>query len=287
MGRRATVNAPDEPATMPTSEYRVIEKPPFSPAVDLPLEAYLGTVGDVFATMGGRSSGNVCYGVAVGPNRWFVKHAEQPEKVAYLENALRFHRVVSHPAIIPVLGAIRSPHGLATVSPWRRGEDVGSALDRFRALPVPEILAVLDTVFDAHLETTRHGFVAEDFYTGCILYDFQEHVAHLCDLDQYRPGPFRLERERQWGSSRFMAPEEFERGAVIDERTTVFTLGRAAFVFLGDGPQGGTDRALWRAAGSLYDVAMKATRPARTERYESVRALATAWRAAVAAGVPT
>ena len=38
-----------------------------------------------------------------------------------------------------------------------------------------------------------------------------------------------------FGSSRFMAPEEFERGALIDERTNVFTMGRTAAVLLADG----------------------------------------------------
>lgn len=60
----------------------------------------------------------------------------------------------------------------------------------------------------------------------------------LCDLDSYRPGPNILDRDRQHGSTRFMAPEEFCRGAQIDERTTVFTLGRAAYVLLSDGPRG-------------------------------------------------
>lgn len=31
---------------------------------------------------------------------------------------------------------------------------------------------------------------------------------------------------RMFGSTTFMAPEEFELGAPIDQRTTVFTLGR-------------------------------------------------------------
>ena len=31
---------------------------------------------------------------------------------------------------------------------------------------------------------------------------------------------------RMFGSRRFMAPEEFELGAPLDQRTTVFTLGR-------------------------------------------------------------
>jgi hypothetical protein len=61
---------------------------------------------------------------------------------------------------------------------------------------------------------------------------FAARAIHLVDLDGYRP-PYTLDRERQFGSSRFMAPEEWQRGATIDERTTVYTLGRAAFVFLG------------------------------------------------------
>ena len=49
----------------------------------------------------------------------------------------------------------------------------------------------------------------------------------LVDLDEYRQGPFTVEVDRLPGSDRYMAPEEWERGATIDERTTVFNLGRA------------------------------------------------------------
>ena len=44
---------------------------------------------------------------------------------------------------------------------------------RFRSLPVERILAALDTVFDAHLLLAERGFVASDFYDGCIIYDFK------------------------------------------------------------------------------------------------------------------
>lgn len=37
-----------------------------------------------------------------------------------------------------------------------------------------------------------------------------------------------------FGSTHFMAPEEFTLGASSDERTTVLNLGRTAFVFLGE-----------------------------------------------------
>jgi len=99
---------------------------------------------------------------------------------------------------------------------------------RFRSLPVPNILATLDTIYDAHVALTEHGFVASDFYDGCIIYDFDGAQTFLCDLDEYRPGPWKLERDRAYGSTRFMAPEEFRRGATIDHVTNVFNLERAA-----------------------------------------------------------
>ena len=53
-----------------------------------------------------------------------------------------------------------------------------------------------------------------------------------------------------------------------------------SIVFLGDGPRGGTNRDAWRAGQSLYDVSTKATSTKRNERFESVGALAMAWREA-------
>ena len=77
-----------------------------------------------------------------------------------------------------------------------------------------------------------------------------------------------------------MAPEEFERGATIDERTMVFTLGRAAFVFLSDGQRGENDLQLWRGSRALYDVARVATELDPDKRFASVTELLKAWRTA-------
>ena len=65
-----------------------------------------------------------------------------------------------------------------------------------------------------------------------------------------------------------MAPEEFERGAVIDERTTVFNLGRMAFVFLGD-----------RGSPAQLAAATRACEPAPARRFATVAELVTAWQA--------
>src|SRR5439155_23219948 len=137
-----------------------------------------------------------------------------------------------------------------------------------------------DTVFDSHVAVANAGFVAVDFYDGAIIYDFEHRQVHLCDLDSYRPGPYRFDRDRQYGSTRFMAPEEFERGATIDERTMVFTLGRAAFVFLSEGQRGENDMHLWRCRRTLYDVARAATELDPDKRFASVTEFLTAWRSA-------
>jgi hypothetical protein len=57
--------------------------------------------------------------------------------------------------------------------------------------------------------------VAVDFYDGCLIYDFAGRAIWLCDLDSYRPGPYVLDRDRQYGSARFMAPEELTKGATM------------------------------------------------------------------------
>ena len=50
---------------------------------------------------------------------------------------------------------------------------------RFRALPVSRILDSLETIYAAHLQLAENGFIAVDFYDGCILYDF-ERAGRIC-----------------------------------------------------------------------------------------------------------
>jgi serine/threonine protein kinase, bacterial len=259
------------------------------------VEAFLRRAGDVFVVHRGHDSKNTSAGVAAGHRRWFVKWATDPEAIGHLESAVRFHAAVRHPAIVTVRGWFTLPSGLALVHDWVPGEvlndplvpgglprdDPRSAFARFRRLGVAEALAAFSVVLDAHLVVAERGFVAVDFYDGCLIYDFGRRAIRLCDLDSYRPGPYTLDRDRQYGSSRFMAPEEFRRGATIDERSTVFNLGRAAFVLVGGAVRGEQDRHLWRASDALYQVASTATCPDPAGRYQSVGDLVLAWRAAL------
>ena len=57
-----------------------------------------------------------------------------------------------------------------------------------------------------------------------------------------------------FGSSRFMAPEEFELGTTIDERTTVFTLGRTAAVLMSDNS---LEREPFSGSDGQYEVMLR------------------------------
>lgn len=270
---------------------------PFDEQTELAPAAYLSQVGAVFATFDARTqdSGNVSYGVEIEGRRWFVKTAGDPAdptpflphsgRVALLENARCLALSAAHPSLVALQGVTQSAWGPMLVYDWPPGElvrapaarraDPESAFQRFRRLPLDELAAAIDTILDVHLKLCDAGWVACDFYDGSIIYDFAGRGTWLIDLDHYHLGPFTNEMGRLFGSTRFMAPEEFERGALIDERTTVFTLGRTMSVLLGDGSLG---RPTFRGTETQYRTMMTACSPDPSARFQNVAELALAWR---------
>lgn len=73
--------------------------------------AYLTSVGHIFAVFGEKTqdSGNISYGIQVGPECFFVKTAGDPadprwflshsQRVALLRNAVRLRQSCDHPAL--------------------------------------------------------------------------------------------------------------------------------------------------------------------------------------------
>lgn len=268
-------------------------------AIDRPPEQFLRAAGDLFAEFGAptQDSGNRSFGVRVVGERFFVKTAGAPgdthpplahaERVALLRNAARLHASFSHPLLPPLLRLIESPEGPLLVYPWVTGEllyaaqaerdSPSSAAMRFRRLPAATICRCLDALYGLHEQLARAGWVAVDFYDGCLIYDFAADRLAVVDLDMYHQGPFENTRGRMFGSARFMAPEEFALGAWIDERTSVFVLGRAALLFLGDGARAA---AAFRGPPACFAVASRATEPDRARRFSSVAEFVAAWRSA-------
>lgn len=258
-----------------------------------PPESLLSSVGRVFAKFDERTqdSGNVSYGVDAEGVRFFVKTAGAPtskaflahsERVSWLKNAVRVNGVLRDPVLPRLLNLIESPHGPMLVYGWAPGDlirvpskersDPASAFLRFKSLPLYELGSALTSLFRVHTGFCARGWIASDFYDGAMIYDFARRKLSLVDLDMYRDAPFLNEMGRMFGSTRFMAPEEFERGAAIDESTTVFTMGRCVDVFLGERVEGNTT-----AVRSLLSVGKRACHPERESRWSSMRELHGAW----------
>jgi hypothetical protein len=254
---------------------------------DLPPAAFLAGHGEVFAEFGARTqdSGNISYGVRIADTCYFVKTAGIPddprpalthaERVRLVRNGAALRLGCDHPALPRLVRIIESDQGPLVFSEWcdgsllRRGQ-----LERFRGLPAAEVLAAIATILAVHLRLAAQGWVAEDFYDGCLLYDFARQRLRLIDLDHYGRGP-QVNPGRRFGSSRFMAPEEALAGARIDERTTVYTLGRTMSVLLSDGT---LERTPFRGDDGRFATMLRAADPAPERRFPSIAALDAAWR---------
>lgn len=260
--------------------------------IDEPVEDYLNRAGRVVRTFGVRTDSRArIVGAQVAGEHFVVKEASDPESVAWLESAVRFHSVVQHPVIAPVLASFRTPTGLALVEEWAPGQPLFDPFDatrlpldhpdsvyqRFLRLPAEEIAQCVGLLIEAHVAVARASFVAVDLYEGCVMWDDATRSIRLIDLDHYQPGPYLLESERQIGSLSFMAPEELTRGAVVDERTMVYTVGRLALVLLGCPRRKTAERSLFRGTDNQFAIATRATQPNPNERFQTVSDLSARW----------
>jgi serine/threonine protein kinase, bacterial len=254
--------------------------------IDEPPSEWLPRVGAVFAEFGAltQDSGNVSYGVRIAGRPFFVKTAGLPEdpkpflkhdqRVRLLRNAIDLRHACSHRLLPALHRVVESPHGPLLIYAWAEGTLLRGALDRFRHLPVEQRLAALDAIYDLHRQLAAQGWLMEDFYDGCLIYDFDGARLQVIDLDHYRRGPKELVPGPRFGSSRFMAPEESQPGSAIDERTTVYSLGRTAAVLLSDGTLA---RAAFAGSDALLAIATRACQADRAERYADVAAFVHAW----------
>lgn len=246
-----------------------------------------------------QDSGNVSWLVDVGDQRLFVKtagHDSPPPpgaatpyfdlegRVRLLRNAVELAASCDHPALPRLLNVIESPIGPALVYEAAAGELVGvrrvhrddpsSSYQRFARLPADQLLGVFDVLVDLHAALAAAGWVVCDLYDGCLIFDFSTSSLKVIDLDSYRRGPSVNDMGRMFGATRFMAPEEFELGAVIDERTTTFTLGRLIWHFCTRLTEQAED---FCGTDALARVVREACQPSPEDRHSSVASFAEAW----------
>ncbi|MFT4978841.1 MAG: serine/threonine protein kinase [Myxococcota bacterium] len=233
--------------------------------------ALLQEHGTIVATFDrrGQGSGNLCYGLRTEHGDFFVKTAGDAadpaptlrfaDRVRLLHSAAALYFSCPHPALATLHTTIETPRGPALVYTWADGAPL-----RGRLLPQERALTVLDRLYALHAQLARCGWIAADLYDESLLYDDDTDTLTVIDLDLYQPAPFRNQMGRMFGSSHFMAPEEFQKGAIIDQKTTTFVLGRAACVLAPD-----LDSPTVR----------RACQPDRDRRFETVAHFWRAWQA--------
>lgn len=264
-------------------------------------EALVARYGTVVTTFDHHSqdSGNVSWIISTDDGDLFVKTAGVPgpvpprvpapylahgDRVRLLRNAADLANSCRHPCLAPLRHVIETPAGPMLVYDRRPGEligtdqsrrdDASSAYQRLAHLPADDLLSVLDDLISLHEALGEQGWVACDLYDGSLLFDFTTRQLTVVDLDSYHRGPITNTMGRMFGSDRFMAPEEYELGATLDHRTTVYTLARIAWHFgtrLTEHPD------QFCGPVALRETLQRALRAEPRRRFASVTDFAGAW----------
>lgn len=248
---------------------------------------FLNEYDEVFKVFDQQDSGNLCFGVMKDGKRYFLKLAgaepvrsnTPPERaVERLLATIPVYEALRHPSLINIVDHLPVTGGHAAVFEWFDGVCMGKMygqFDRFLALPVDEKLDIYRVMLDFHSHVNERGYAAIDFYDGSVMYDFETHETRLCDIEFYARMPYVNRMGRMWGSGRYMSPEEFTMGAVIDERTNVFTMGAMAFQLFGGGIE--RNRAEWQLDQRRYEIALRAVSAAKEARFGTIAALTEEW----------
>lgn len=101
---------------------------------------------------------------------------------------------------------------------------------KYKSLSIDKRLNVVYKLFSFFESFIIAGYVAVDFYDSSIIYNFETDEVTFCDIDLFRKMPTTNDLEKDYfGIKRLKVPEENELGAVIDEKTSLFTLGAIIF----------------------------------------------------------
>lgn len=249
--------------------------------------SFLLKYGEVFQVFDKQDSGCICFGIQNKDKKLFVKFAgakpvrfkgTPEDAISGLKAASNVYKDLKHKSLVSFIHGETMGNGFANIYEWTDAKCMGRQYDSremFFALPLNERIHIFEDILAFHQFVAEKGYVAIDFYDGSIMYDFTNKKTIICDIDSYSRKPYINTMGRMWGSSRFMSPEEFEKGAVIDEVSNVFLMGATAFALLGDA----SDKTMqnWKADKALFEVARKAVSMERTNRYQSIKEFNTEW----------
>lgn len=276
--------------------------------------SFLSRYGEVFWAFSQNDSGNISFGANDGKNKYFIKVAgaktaescgQEKEAVDILKKAMPLYEALKYPSLIELVEHYMFGTLYVAVFKWAEGEclfdhwnfekyannpGLQSPKIRFLNLPVEKKIKSIGVVFDFLVSVEKNNYVAVDFYDGSIMYNFDNDVMTICDIDLFRTKPaFNDIGLNYWGTKRLKAPEEYVYGAEIDSATNIYTLGALVFHFFGrytdnDIKEMYKNNAFypctfenWELNEGLYNVALKAVEKEKQNRYHSLSDFSVAW----------
>ncbi|QSX07346.1 serine/threonine protein kinase [Sedimentibacter sp. zth1] len=260
---------------------------------------WLREYGEVFCAFDQQDSGNICFGIKDGNKKLFIKYAGAPtvdydgkyeDAIDRMKKSVSIYEDIQHPNLVKLIEHYEKTKGYVSIYEWAEGESLHAHWDfykypkyihpsspnyKFNLLDLKYKLDSLEKIYDFHKLIAKRKYVAVDFYDGSLMYDFKTNNITICDIDFYKKTPLINTMGRMWGSSRFMSPEEFQKGAIIDEITNVYTMGAVAFELLGSNSNRNIEH--WSASQKLFNVAKKAVNNDRNQRYKSISEFYDEW----------
>lgn len=250
---------------------------------------FLGKFGKVFKVFDGQDSGNLCFGVNDGGNRYFIKFAGAPTEqytgtiesaIKRLKAAVPAYQDLAYPTLIHFVKAEEIGGGFAVVFDWVDAVCAHpmypSDFHKFKEVPPESRIQIFEDILDFHAHVSAKGYTAVDFYRGSIMWDFTNKRTVICDIDFYTKNKA-YGSKFLWGHMDCMSPEERTDGVLIDEISNVYVMGATAFALFSDSDRSSEK---WPLSKELYDVVKKAVSDERSQRQQSIRQLIKEWEAA-------
>ena len=267
--------------------------------------SWLNNYGTVFSVIDETGSGCISFGVKKNSKKYFFKIAgaktvnaeiSEEESIKLLKEAAVKYKDVKHENLIKLVDAFEYKEFYVVIYEYAEGECLFdhwnfdryektkeiTPLMKFKSLPVEKRLNVVDKLFSFFESFIDEGYVAVDFYDSSIIYDFENDKVTFCDIDLFRKMPTKNDLGTGYfGTKRLKAPEENELGAVIDEQTSLFTLGAIIFDMFSD--ISNTEERYkngcfipntfeeFELNNDIYNVLLKATAYDKNERYKTIK----------------
>lgn len=245
---------------------------------------WLKAYGQVQRVLSDGTSGYLEFGVQGDYGRLWIKYAgaDPINSIVSPQNAIKSLRetaslyTIRHASLVPVLSHGPVENGYAIVFPWIEEDSLNNVEHPFRTLPWNDSLAMLDSLFELHVQLSQEGLVVGNFSKQHILADFANKRFLLCNLRGYRQRPAQAPTSFSVGDSRYLAPEYLQPGHVLNEQTTVFSLGKLALDLYQYNQL--RRKKTWYGPPAILPVALKAAEEDPRRRYQTVLAFLQEWR---------